>query len=335
MRKTYAVTHTMETPIRNIGYQCYMINPDTEEKIWVDNTDMAVLSRPVNSVLDLSDFFLPYGIDIFGNFIRPMTLNELTITGYDMSTVGWQTITFSYVNADGKTLTCTTTLHVFGDTTWRTIWPAVENYEERVALVNQDQPPYSPVGFKVKLGSEWVYSNWNAGTTTTSCFLPADSRNVEDVYIGWRVTRKLRITYELPNPDILNSVKIYGQSQTRDNLEHTDEFNWNSEEQMIDGPDNPARYLEILNGINGWPVISLNRGDGGLTGGQVIFALLQWNSGKTEGAQPNGKAILWWHVTARRVIPPVPGEHPEIIDTSLESDKVGQDIIIKKIEVLE
>lgn len=80
---------------------------------------------PVNSTFSLpSDFRMEVG-NIFypGLYYYIWDPNSLTVSGYDMSVTGEQTLTISYTCPNGQVLTSTEVkLIVFGTSTWRTVW---------------------------------------------------------------------------------------------------------------------------------------------------------------------------------------------------------------------
>jgi hypothetical protein len=104
MVKTYTLTHQYNTVVERIK----VVHP--------------YITLHINSEfrLPINDGGIVKGYDIFGNE-RTIPYDQITVTGYDMSTAGYQTLTYTYVNDRGQVLTDTNTLHVFTDTNYRTI----------------------------------------------------------------------------------------------------------------------------------------------------------------------------------------------------------------------
>lgn len=218
MQETYNVTHSIKTLIKRIR---------------IGNDAQKYISLPVNSEFTVPDYFQVYGYDAFGHFVGTIPLNSLTITGYDMSTVGWQDLTASYTNYNGEILTVTLTLHVYGNTTWRTIWEGPETIE-----------------FK-------NYGNWDVAFAINDIrtgdqrspimFMNTPTANLTAKDIGVRVTRKLRLTCKLEDTTLIRAFKVFGQSLSINTNTQTVTFDYNSTDpDVLDHNAADTTYEDVM-----------------------------------------------------------------------------------------
>ena len=259
---------------------------------------------PVNSEFQ---FFGTVGIEYANGAAVRVNPENCTFSGYDMTTPGFQTVSVSYVDQYGMTLTTTYTLHVFGESTWRTIWEG-----------------YSDIYFNNgKFYVNGVESAHSRGQTAYSC--PTEV-GVFNQYIGTTSTRTVKITYELADIGATNEVYILNESQPVDSASHTviGSFNWNTQ---FAG----TIWSRNTNYSNVYKTIAVNNYDDGLTSGynknQMIVGQLD-----SEYTETYGLNLLCWHVYAADA-----NKVPEnIVYNNYASVKLNrQHIVIRKIEVLE
>lgn len=252
-------------------------------------------------------FFGTIGIEYANGAAVRVNPENCTFSGYDMTTPGFQTVSMSYVDQYGKTLTNTYTLHVFGDSTWRTIWEGYENI-------------YFDNG---KFYVNGVESTQSSGQGAFSC--PIDA-GVFNQYIGTTSTRTIKITYELPNVGFTNEVYILNESQQVDTAPHTvvGSFNWDTQAAG-------TIWSRTTNYSNVYKTFAVNNYDDGLVSGynknQMIVGQID-----SEYTEAYGLNLLCWHVYA--------ADANKIPESTVYNDYASirlnrQNIVIRKIEVLE
>lgn len=149
-------------------------------------------SLPVNSEFK---FVGTVGVKYANERAGRVITDDCVFSGYDMSTVGFQTVTVSYLDQYGITLTTQYTLHVFGSSTWRNIW----NGNSKVNLKD------------AKYYVNNVESLLNSGQRAVSC--PIDN-GIFQQYVGTTSPRTLRVSYRIDNQGRTNELYILGQSQS-------------------------------------------------------------------------------------------------------------------------
>ena len=175
------------------------------------NPNYNYIHLPVNS-----NFALPsdFRMEVYNIFRGPYYVTDnFTVSGYDMSVTGEQTLTISYTCPNGQVLTYTgVTLIVFGTSTWRTLWSGNttvrRNYDRLV--VN---------GVEYEQDSQ-VY------------ICPVNS-NTFNKYIGKDHTRKLRITCSVEGEGNYTLYIANTEKTFRNNVLQSIEFDFNYKTQGI------------------------------------------------------------------------------------------------------
>ena len=108
MQNTYSLNHEYSTPIKSIRLR----QADIDE-------GKNFISLPAGSSFNPTGLYI-YAFNSFDQQVglNPISYQDLTFSGYDMSTPGWYDLTVSYRNENDQVIYCEgAKLHVFGDST--------------------------------------------------------------------------------------------------------------------------------------------------------------------------------------------------------------------------
>lgn len=178
----------MSTTNYQLGWRYYSAFEELRSNV---TSTTKYTSLPLNSTFSLPSSVRFYVYDIFGRRKSTLTADQVTITGYNMSVAGEYQITASYTCPNGQVLTNTDfVVHVFGTSSWRTLWSGTE---------------------KIALQSAHVYINdVDMGQTAYAC---SSNDDIFYRYIGTNTTRKIRFTYSINN-STSNYTLYMGETQT-------------------------------------------------------------------------------------------------------------------------
>lgn len=197
------------------------------------------ITLPQNSTFEIPSGFQAVLKTATGD-TQVLTALDVSFSGYDMSTVGFQNVIVTYNAPNGTVLTDTIILHVFGDTTWRTLWEGTE------AIAMTD--------------GTYKINDVDVGQNAYACACDPDTFVK---YIGNQATRTIRLTFTMYS----DPYRFYLANETASASQYgtnvkTMSFNWIAQQE---GPieSGSATYSTVYKTIGIDKFQSAGQGSGG------------------------------------------------------------------------
>lgn len=177
-------------------------------KFYIEFVSLEVVNGKYINLPQNSTFEIPYGFQAVARTAtggtQILSASDMVFSGYDMSTVGFQNVTVTYNAPNGTVLTDTITLHVFGDTTWRTIWEGTEAIE--------------------MTDGTYKINDVDVGQNAYACACDPDTF---EHYIGAQATRTIRLTFTVEtSPYLFYLANEYSSASQYVTNVKTMSFNW-------------------------------------------------------------------------------------------------------------